>query len=68
MGHGRTTLRSTAATAVSAALIAGTVVGLAPAAQADAPARPVVDHTGDGGTRLKGYVVTPPRADRSRRD
>ncbi|MFI9255886.1 CocE/NonD family hydrolase [Streptomyces sp. NPDC053069] len=67
MGHGRTTLRSTAATAVSAALIAGTVVGLAPAAQADDPSVRFVDITGDGGTLLKGNVVTPAGADGSRR-
>ncbi|MGW3210548.1 CocE/NonD family hydrolase [Streptomyces sp. NPDC001135] len=67
MGHGRTALRSAAATAVSAALIAGTVVGLAPAAQATAPSVRFVDITGDGGTVLKGNVVTPAGADGSRR-
>ncbi|MER6027619.1 CocE/NonD family hydrolase [Streptomyces sp. NPDC001851] len=67
MGHGRTALRSTAATAVSAALVAGTVVGLAPAARATAPSVRFVDITGDGGTVLKGNVVTPAGADGSRR-
>ncbi|MEU1400910.1 alpha/beta fold hydrolase [Streptomyces sp. NPDC005728] len=64
MGHGRTTLRTTAVGAVSAALVAGTVVGLAPAAQA-APSVRFVDITGDGGTVLKANVVTPAGADGS---
>lgn len=64
MGHGRTTLRTSAVGAVCAALIAGTVVGLAPAAQA-APSVRFVDITGDGGTVLKANVVTPAGADGS---
>ncbi|MFF8424330.1 MULTISPECIES: alpha/beta fold hydrolase [unclassified Streptomyces] len=64
MGHGRTTLRTSAAGVVSAALIAGTVVGLAPAAQAASSVR-FVDITGDGGTVLKANVVTPAGADGS---
>ncbi|MCF3136732.1 alpha/beta fold hydrolase [Streptomyces olivochromogenes] len=66
MGHGRTTLRTAAAGAVSAALIAGTVVGLAPAAQAAGSVR-FVDITGDGGTALKANVITPAGADASHR-
>ncbi|MET8450616.1 alpha/beta fold hydrolase [Streptomyces sp. NPDC005209] len=66
MGHGRTTLRTAAAGAVSAALIAGTVVGLAPAAQAVGSVR-FVDITGDGGTVLKANVITPAGADASHR-
>ncbi|WP_432171554.1 CocE/NonD family hydrolase [Streptomyces sp. 1222.5] len=65
MGHGRTPLRTAAAGAVSAALIAGTVVGLAPAAQA-APAVRFVDIAGDGGTVLKANVLTPAGADGTR--
>ncbi|MGJ5752256.1 putative acyl esterase [Streptomyces puniciscabiei] len=65
MGHGRTTLRTAAAGAVSAALIAGSVVGLAPAAQAAGPDVRFVDITGDGGTVLKANVVTPAGADGS---
>ncbi|MGW0883866.1 alpha/beta fold hydrolase [Streptomyces sp. NPDC002671] len=67
MGHGRTrrtTLRTAAVGAVSAALVAGTVVGLAPAAQA-APSVRFVDIAGDGGTVLKANVVTPAGADSS---
>ncbi|MFS4096274.1 alpha/beta fold hydrolase [Streptomyces sp. AF1A] len=66
MGRGRNALRASAAGAVSAALIAGTVVGLAPAAQA-APGVRFVDITGDGGTVLKANVVTPAGADGSHR-
>ncbi|MFF4895291.1 alpha/beta fold hydrolase [Streptomyces sp. NPDC001068] len=77
MGHGRTTpnrrparraagVRTTAAGAVSAALIAGTLAGLAPAAQAAAAVR-FVDITGDGGTVLKANLVTPADADAGRR-
>ncbi|MEU4034905.1 CocE/NonD family hydrolase [Streptomyces collinus] len=62
MGHGRTPVRTSAAGAVCAALIAGGVVGLAPAAQA-APSVRFVDITGDGGTVLKANVVTPEGAD-----
>ncbi|MFJ3303868.1 alpha/beta fold hydrolase [Streptomyces sp. NPDC086549] len=64
MGHGRTTLRTSAVGAVSAALIAGSVVGLAPAARAAASVR-FVDITGDGGTTLKANIVTPAGADAS---
>ncbi|MFE9448604.1 CocE/NonD family hydrolase [Streptomyces sp. NPDC006739] len=59
-------MRTSAAGVVSAALIAGTVVGLAPAAEA-APSVRFVDITGDGGTVLKANVVTPSGADGSRR-
>ncbi|POX48575.1 CocE/NonD family hydrolase [Streptomyces sp. Ru72] len=65
MGHGRTPLRTAAAGAVSAALVAGTVVGLAPAAQARSVR--FVDISGDGGTPLKANVVTPAGADGSHR-
>ncbi|MEU9242622.1 alpha/beta fold hydrolase [Streptomyces sp. NPDC048385] len=61
-----TAVRTTAAGAVSATLIAGTLIGLAPAAQAAASVR-FVDITGDGGTVLKGNVVTPAGADAGRR-
>ncbi|GGW79346.1 hypothetical protein GCM10010503_66170 [Streptomyces lucensis JCM 4490] len=64
MGHGRSTLRTPAAAALSAALVAGTVAGLAPAAQA-APSIRFVDITGDGGTVLKANVLTPAGADGS---
>ncbi|OIJ64097.1 CocE/NonD family hydrolase [Streptomyces mangrovisoli] len=63
----RNTLRTSAVGAVSAALIAGTVIGLAPAAQAADPAVRYVDITGDGGTVLKANVVTPAGADGGRR-
>jgi predicted acyl esterase len=66
MGHGRTALRTSAAGAVSAALIAGCVVGLAPAAHA-APSVRFVDIGGDSGTVLKANVVTPAGADGSHR-
>ncbi|WP_225827521.1 CocE/NonD family hydrolase [Streptomyces naphthomycinicus] len=66
MGPGRTALRASAAGAVSAALIAGTVVGLAPAAEA-APSVRFVDIAGDGGTVLKANVLTPQGADGSHR-
>ncbi len=65
MGQGRTALRTSAAAAVSAALLAGTVVGVAPAAQA-APAVRFVDIAGDGGTVLKANVLTPQGADGKR--
>ncbi|KOV61170.1 CocE/NonD family hydrolase [Streptomyces sp. MMG1121] len=67
MGHGRTAVRTAAAGAVSAALVAGGVVGLAPAAQAAAPAIRFVDIAGDGGTVLKANVVTPANANGSHR-
>ncbi|MFC9928072.1 alpha/beta fold hydrolase [Streptomyces sp. NPDC127190] len=63
MGRGRTALRTTAG-AVSTALLAGALVGLAPAAQAVGSVR-FVDITGDGGTVLKANVVTPAGADGS---
>ncbi|MEU5310832.1 alpha/beta fold hydrolase [Streptomyces sp. NPDC021562] len=63
MGHGRrTTALRTSGAAAAAALIAGSVVGLAPAARAADPVR-FVDITGDGGTVLKANVVTPTGAD-----
>jgi len=65
MRTGRTGLRTSAVGAVTTALIAGTVVGLAPAAQA-APSVRFVDITGAGGTVLKANVVTPAGADGSR--
>ncbi|MEV0555236.1 alpha/beta fold hydrolase [Streptomyces sp. NPDC050597] len=65
-GHPRKALRTTAVGAVSATLIAGTALGLAPAAQAaPAPVR-FVDITGDGGTVLKANVVMPANADAAR--
>ncbi|WP_018547038.1 alpha/beta fold hydrolase [Streptomyces sp. LaPpAH-108] len=54
------TLRTCAVGTVSAALAAGALVGLAPAAQAAAPSVRFVDIPGDGGTVLKANVVTPP--------
>ncbi|GGJ54753.1 CocE/NonD family hydrolase [Streptomyces brasiliensis] len=65
MGTVRTTLRTSAVGIVSAALIAGTVVGLAPAAEAATPSVRFVDITGDGGTVLRANVVTPAGADGS---
>ncbi|MEV7199453.1 alpha/beta fold hydrolase [Streptomyces griseoluteus] len=58
MASARNPLRTCAVSTVSAALVAGAVVGLAPAAQA-APAVRFVDIPGDGGTVLKANVVTP---------
>ncbi|MEU0331799.1 alpha/beta fold hydrolase [Streptomyces sp. NPDC006193] len=66
MGSRSATLRTCAAGAVSAALIAGTVAGLAPAAAA-APGVRFVDIAGEGGTVLKANVLTPAGADGSRR-
>ncbi|MFF6994917.1 alpha/beta fold hydrolase [Streptomyces sp. NPDC008313] len=68
MGLSRKALRTTTAGAVSAALIAGTALGLAPTAQAAARTGTVrfVDITGDGGTVLKANVVTPADADGTR--
>ncbi|AYC37565.1 CocE/NonD family hydrolase [Streptomyces griseorubiginosus] len=66
MGHPRKALRTTTVGAVSATLIAGGALGLAPAAQATDAVR-FVDIAGDGGTVLKANVVTPPAADGSRR-
>ncbi|MGF0169217.1 CocE/NonD family hydrolase [Streptomyces sp. Marseille-Q5077] len=67
MGHHRKALRTTAVGAVSATLIAGSALGLAPAAQAAPNSVRFVDITGDGGTTLKANVVTPAGADGSRR-
>ncbi|MEV0223844.1 alpha/beta fold hydrolase [Streptomyces sp. NPDC050704] len=66
MGHPRKALRTTAVGAVSATLIAGTALGLAPTAQAAPAGIRFVDITGDGGTVLKANVVTPANADGSR--
>ncbi|MFF4801255.1 CocE/NonD family hydrolase [Streptomyces sp. NPDC001351] len=66
MGTHRKALRSTAVGAVSATLIAGSALGLAPAAQAANAVR-FVDITGDGGTVLKANVVTPAGADGTHR-
>ncbi|MEU6243765.1 alpha/beta fold hydrolase [Streptomyces sp. NPDC047024] len=54
------TLRTCAVGTVSAALAAGALVGLAPAAQAAAPSVRFVDIPGEGGIVLKANVVTPP--------
>ncbi|MEU1229191.1 CocE/NonD family hydrolase [Streptomyces sp. NPDC005828] len=58
-------MRTPLALAVSAALVAGTALGLAPAAQAADTAGSLrfVDIAGDGGTVLKANVVTPAGAD-----
>ncbi|MDH6588215.1 putative acyl esterase [Streptomyces sp. SAI-208] len=66
MGHPRKALRTTTVGAVSATLIAGSALGLAPTAQA-ADAVRFVDIAGDGGTILKANVITPAGADGSRR-
>ncbi|MCD9877061.1 CocE/NonD family hydrolase [Streptomyces guryensis] len=66
MGTHRKTLRTTAVGAVSATLIAGSTLGLAPAAQA-ADAVRFVDITGDGGTVLKANVLMPAGADGTHR-
>ncbi|MFF0162203.1 alpha/beta fold hydrolase [Streptomyces sp. NPDC005263] len=67
MGHRhRQALRTTAAGAVSATLIAGSSLGLAPGAQAATGIR-FVDIAGDGGTVLKANVITPADADGTRR-
>ncbi len=65
-GSARKALRTTTVGAVSATLVAGSVLGLAPAAQAAGGVR-FVDITGDGGTVLKANVVTPADADGTRR-
>ncbi|MFF7160332.1 CocE/NonD family hydrolase [Streptomyces sp. NPDC008086] len=67
MGTQRKALRTTAVGAVSATLIAGTALGLAPAAQAATGGVRFVDIGGDGGTTLKANVITPAGADGSRR-
>ncbi len=79
MGQSRKALRTTAIGTVSAALLAGPAAGIAPAApvagssaqvrtdrQTAVPDVRFVDIKGDGGTVLKGNVVTPPDADGSR--
>ncbi|GAB2888846.1 CocE/NonD family hydrolase [Streptomyces deserti] len=68
MGHTRKALRTTAVGAVSATLVAGSALGLAPTTATAAP-NPVrfVDITGDGGTVLKANVVTPKGSDGTRR-
>jgi predicted acyl esterase len=72
VGNPRKALRTTAVGTVSASLIAGTALGLAPAVQAAPTAAGTsdvrfVDITGDGGTTLKANVVTPANADGTRR-
>nr|WP_202478164.1 CocE/NonD family hydrolase [Streptomyces sp. SID5470] len=59
-------MRTTTVGAVSATLIAGSALGLAPTAQA-ADAVRFVDIAGDGGTVLKANVITPAGSDGSRR-
>ncbi|MFE5142555.1 alpha/beta fold hydrolase [Streptomyces fagopyri] len=66
MGQRRHALRTTAVGAVSAVLITGGTLGLAPTAGAAAGGVRFVDITGDGGTVLKGNVVTPSDADGTR--
>ncbi|MGP4088794.1 CocE/NonD family hydrolase [Streptomyces sp. KR55] len=63
MGLPRKALRTTAVGAVSATLVAGSALGLAPAAQAAPNSVRFVDITGDGGTALKANVVMPAGAD-----
>ncbi|MFJ9823991.1 alpha/beta fold hydrolase [Streptomyces sp. NPDC101160] len=63
-------MRTALTFAVSASLVAGTALGLAPAAQAaeqSAPTVRFVDIAGEGGTVLKANVVTPAGADGSAR-
>ncbi|WP_369232205.1 alpha/beta fold hydrolase [Streptomyces sp. R21] len=67
MGLSRKALRTTAVGAVSATLIAGTALGLAPTAQAASSGVDFVDITGDGGTVLKANVVKPAGADGTHR-
>jgi predicted acyl esterase len=67
VGQHRHALRTSAVGAVSAALIAGTALGLTPTAQAASAGVRFVDIAGDGGTVLKANVVTPAGADGSRR-
>ncbi|EPD67558.1 CocE/NonD family hydrolase [Streptomyces sp. HGB0020] len=66
MGHTRKALRTTAEGAVSATLISGSALGLAPTAHAADGIR-FVDITGDGGTVLKANVITPAGADSTHR-
>ncbi|GAA2382914.1 alpha/beta fold hydrolase [Streptomyces coeruleofuscus] len=67
MGLHRKALRTTAVGAVSATLVAGTALGIAPTAQAAPNPIRFVDITGDGGTVLKANVVTPAGADGTHR-
>ncbi|MFC3574339.1 CocE/NonD family hydrolase [Streptomyces yaanensis] len=67
MGTSRKALRTTAVGAVSATLLAGSALGLAPTAQAASHGVRFVDITGDGGTVLKGNVVMPADADGTHR-
>ncbi|MEV8427826.1 CocE/NonD family hydrolase [Streptomyces chartreusis] len=67
MGHHRKALRTTAVGAVSVTLVAGSALGLAPAAQAAPNSVRFVDIGGDGGTTLKANVVTPAGADGKQR-
>ncbi|MER5707004.1 CocE/NonD family hydrolase [Streptomyces sp. NPDC002122] len=60
-------MRTSLALAVSAALVAGTALGLAPAAQAAEAGIRFVDIAGEGGTVLKANVVTPAGAGASAR-
>ncbi|MFD8975354.1 MULTISPECIES: CocE/NonD family hydrolase [unclassified Streptomyces] len=60
-------MRTSLALAVSAALVAGTALGLAPAAQAAETGIRFVDIAGEGGTVLKANVVTPAGAGASAR-
>ncbi|MGX4688950.1 alpha/beta fold hydrolase [Streptomyces sp. JNUCC 63] len=66
MGLNRKALRTTAVGAVSATVIAGSALGVAPTAQAASTGIRFVDITGDDGTVLKANVVTPANADGSR--
>ncbi|MEV5439871.1 alpha/beta fold hydrolase [Streptomyces sp. NPDC052682] len=67
MGPHPQALRTTAVAAVSATLVAGSALGLAPTAQASPHPVRFVDITGDGGTVLKANVVTPQDAGTTRR-
>ncbi|MFI7293122.1 alpha/beta fold hydrolase [Streptomyces sp. NPDC050121] len=67
MGQHRKALRTTAVGAVSASLVAGSVLALAPAAHAATNDVRFVDIAGDGGTVLKANVVTPAGTDGQRR-
>ncbi|MEU3689878.1 CocE/NonD family hydrolase [Streptomyces narbonensis] len=60
-------MRTSLALAVSAALVAGTALGLAPAVQAADTGIRFVDIAGEGGTVLKANVVTPAGAGPSAR-
>ncbi|MER6345913.1 CocE/NonD family hydrolase [Streptomyces sp. NPDC001595] len=63
MGVRRKALRTTAAGAVSATLVAGGTLAAAPTAHATTSTVRFVDIAGDGGTTLKANVVTPAGAD-----